>query len=107
MEPRAASGDVKNEEVNALQDKKSFRDFALWKATKEGEPCWESPWGQGRPGWHIECSAMIYFGMGGKERIDIHSGGADLKFPHHDNEIAQAEAFHKCDQVLFCFQKIY
>lgn len=66
-------------------------DFALWKAAKPGEPAWESPWGPGRPGWHIECSAMIYHHLG--EQIDIHGGGADLIFPHHENEIAQSEAF--------------
>jgi cysteinyl-tRNA synthetase len=65
-------------------------DFALWKSAKEGEPSWPSPWGPGRPGWHIECSAMAlkYLGMG----FDIHGGGADLVFPHHENEVAQAEA---------------
>ncbi len=66
-------------------------DFALWKSAKPGEPAWESPWGPGRPGWHIECSAMIYHHLGGQ--IDIHGGGADLIFPHHENEIAQSEAF--------------
>ena len=66
-------------------------DFALWKAAKPGEPAWDSPWGPGRPGWHIECSAMIYRHLG--EQIDIHGGGADLIFPHHENEIAQSEAF--------------
>lgn len=65
-------------------------DFALWKAQKTGEPAWESPWGMGRPGWHIECSAMVRKFLG--ETIDIHSGGADLVFPHHENEIAQSEA---------------
>ena len=66
-------------------------DFALWKASKEGEPAWESPWGPGRPGWHIECSAMSlnYLGCG----FDIHGGGYDLVFPHHENEIAQAVAY--------------
>ena len=71
-------------------------DFALWKKSKEGEPWWDSPWGKGRPGWHIECSCMAaeYF----KEwPIDIHSGGIDLRFPHHDNEIAQSEAYYECD----------
>jgi cysteinyl-tRNA synthetase len=70
--------------------KRNPLDFALWKASKEGEPGWESPWGRGRPGWHIECSAMSlkYLGMG----FDIHGGGYDLVFPHHENEIAQAEA---------------
>ena len=65
-------------------------DFALWKAAKEGEPSWESPWGKGRPGWHIECSAMSCTHLG--EQIDIHGGGNDLVFPHHENEIAQSEA---------------
>ncbi len=65
-------------------------DFAVWKAKKEGEPAWESPWGEGRPGWHIECSAMANKYLG--ETIDIHSGGQDLIFPHHENEIAQSEA---------------
>ncbi len=65
-------------------------DFALWKAAKEGEPAWESPWGSGRPGWHIECSAMVRERLG--ETIDIHVGGGDLTFPHHENEIAQSEA---------------
>jgi cysteinyl-tRNA synthetase len=64
-------------------------DFALWKAAKPGEPAWESPWGEGRPGWHIECSAMIRARLG--DAIDIHGGGGDLVFPHHENEIAQSE----------------
>lgn len=67
-----------------------MQDFALWKAAKAGEPSWDSPWGAGRPGWHIECSAMIEATAGGQ--LDLHSGGEDLKFPHHDNEIAQSEA---------------
>jgi cysteinyl-tRNA synthetase len=66
-------------------------DFALWKAAKPGEPAWESPWGKGRPGWHIECSAMNLNHLG--EQIDIHGGGNDLVFPHHENEIAQSESF--------------
>jgi cysteinyl-tRNA synthetase len=65
-------------------------DFALWKAAKEGEICWDSPWGKGRPGWHIECSAMARKYLG--DTIDIHAGGQDLTFPHHENEIAQSEA---------------
>ncbi len=65
-------------------------DFALWKGAKPGEPSWQSPWGQGRPGWHIECSAMVKRYLG--ETIDIHCGGVDLTFPHHENEIAQSEA---------------
>jgi cysteinyl-tRNA synthetase len=66
-------------------------DFALWKAAKPGEPWWESPWGKGRPGWHIECSAMCSHHLNGV--VDIHGGGADLIFPHHENEIAQSEAY--------------
>ena len=66
-------------------------DFALWKASKPGEPFWESPWGRGRPGWHIECSAMALRHLG--DSIDIHGGGQDLIFPHHENEIAQSESF--------------
>ncbi len=70
-------------------DRESLSDFVLWKAHKPGEPYWESPWGKGRPGWHIECSAMGMELLG--KRIDIHSGGVDLVFPHHENEIAQSE----------------
>jgi cysteinyl-tRNA synthetase len=70
--------------------KKDPFDFALWKAAKPGEPAWDSPWGSGRPGWHIECSAMVRDRLG--DTIDIHMGGADLVFPHHENEIAQSEA---------------
>ena len=69
------------------EEKKSKGDFALWKKSKPNEPMWESPWGLGRPGWHIECSAMVHAIFKDKD-IDIHSGGIDLKFPHHDNEIA-------------------
>ncbi len=65
-------------------------DFALWKSAKPGEPAWDSPWGPGRPGWHIECSAMCLHHLG--ETIDIHGGGNDLIFPHHENEIAQSES---------------
>ncbi|KAI9759643.1 MAG: 3',5'-cyclic-nucleotide phosphodiesterase (PDEase) (3':5'-CNP) [Chaenotheca gracillima] len=72
-------------------EKKSDADFALWKASKQGEPSWDSPWGEGRPGWHIECSAMASDRLG--SHIDIHSGGIDLAFPHHDNELAQSEAY--------------
>ena len=71
-------------------NKQNPLDFALWKSAKEGEPYWESPWGKGRPGWHIECSAMNMKAFG--EQIDIHGGGRDLIFPHHENEIAQTEA---------------
>jgi len=71
--------------------KESPMDFALWKAAKPGEPSWESPWGQGRPGWHIECSVMSLEHLG--DQIDIHGGGNDLIFPHHENEIAQSESY--------------
>ena len=70
--------------------KESHKDFALWKSAKPGEPSWESPWGKGRPGWHIECSVMSMHHLG--EQIDIHGGGNDLVFPHHENEIAQTES---------------
>ncbi len=74
-----------------IDERKEYAgDFALWKGAKEGEPAWESPWGPGRPGWHIECSAMSMAHLG--ETFDIHGGGLDLKFPHHENEIAQSEA---------------
>jgi cysteinyl-tRNA synthetase len=73
-----------------IAKKKHPSDFALWKSAKLGEPAWDSPWGKGRPGWHIECSAMVRALLG--ETIDIHGGGGDLVFPHHENEIAQSEA---------------
>lgn len=76
-------------------DKRHPSDFALWKAAKPGEPTWESPWGPGRPGWHIECSAMASAVIG--PAVDIHTGGEDLRFPHHDNELAQAEAHYHCE----------
>jgi len=81
------------ESASKLDDekKKNPHDFALWKAKKEGEPSWNSPWGEGRPGWHIECSAMSFKLLG--ETIDIHGGGRDLIFPHHENEIVQSESF--------------
>jgi cysteinyl-tRNA synthetase len=84
-----------------LAGKKDPRDFALWKAGKAGEPVWESPWGPGRPGWHIECSAMAAAVVPGT--LDIHSGGIDLAFPHHDNELAQAEAFYESEQWVNYF----
>ncbi|WP_199245421.1 cysteine--tRNA ligase [[Phormidium] sp. ETS-05] len=84
-----ASGRVEVEDPDSAKKQDAF-DFALWKAAKPGEPAWESPWGLGRPGWHIECSAMVRDCLG--ETIDIHAGGADLVFPHHENEIAQSEA---------------
>jgi len=74
--------------------KRDPRDFALWKGAKPGEPSWRSPWGPGRPGWHIECSTMVRDTLG--DQIDIHCGGQDLIFPHHENEIAQSEAFTGC-----------
>ena len=78
-----------SERLNVETDKESPEDFALWKAQKPGEPAWDSPWGPGRPGWHIECSAMSMKYLG--ETFDIHCGGKDLLFPHHENEIAQSE----------------
>ncbi|CAJ0959380.1 unnamed protein product, partial [Mesorhabditis belari] len=78
--------------ADQLQMKKGETDFALWKASKKGEPWWVSPWGKGRPGWHIECSVMSNAICGNK--LDIHAGGFDLRFPHHDNEIAQVEAHY-------------
>ncbi|EJP6474123.1 cysteine--tRNA ligase [Clostridium botulinum] len=76
--------------INVDERKKDPMDFAIWKSQKPEEPAWESPWGLGRPGWHIECSCMAYNLLG--ETIDIHAGGSDLSFPHHENEIAQSEA---------------
>lgn len=99
---RSASdyGKLSHQSLDSLQagarievggDKEHPLDFALWKAAKPGEPWWESPWGKGRPGWHIECSAMSLRHLG--QRLDIHGGGQDLIFPHHENEIAQSEGF--------------
>jgi cysteinyl-tRNA synthetase len=89
---RAGAGErVEAADPDQIKKEDSF-DFALWKAAKPGEPSWESPWGNGRPGWHIECSAMIQKQLG--ETIDIHCGGGDLVFPHHENEIAQSECAH-------------
>ena len=82
--------------INVGEKKKESMDFALWKASKPGEPYWQSPWGKGRPGWHIECSAMSRRYLG--KTIDIHCGGQDLVFPHHENEIAQSEC---CNGVQF------
>ena len=78
------------ERVEVDEAKRDPLDFVLWKAAKPGEPCWDSPWGRGRPGWHIECSAMSTCCLGA--HFDIHGGGMDLQFPHHENEIAQSEA---------------
>jgi cysteinyl-tRNA synthetase len=93
-------GKLTNRSVDCMQGeggstadrKRSAADFALWKKAKAGEPAWESPWGPGRPGWHIECSAMSRAILG--EHFDIHGGGLDLVFPHHENEIAQSESLH-------------
>ena len=93
-------GKLTNRSVEAMQgegggaaaSKRAPGDFALWKKAKEGEPSWDSPWGKGRPGWHIECSAMSKSILG--ETFDIHGGGLDLTFPHHENEIAQSECCH-------------
>lgn len=82
------------ERIKVATDKKSSMDFVLWKMAKPGEPGWPSPWGEGRPGWHIECSAMSKKCLG--EHFDIHGGGSDLQFPHHENEIAQSEAANGC-----------
>ncbi|GLG93420.1 Uncharacterized protein GBIM_00837 [Gryllus bimaculatus] len=84
-----------------LSEKKSPNDFALWKSSKQGEPWWESPWGKGRPGWHIECSVMASDICGSS--LDIHTGGIDLRFPHHDNELAQAEAYFDNDHWVRYF----
>ena len=85
--------------VDVTDLKENPMDFALWKAAKPGEPSWDSPWGKGRPGWHIECSAMASRYLG--KTIDIHCGGQDLVFPHHENEIAQSEAANGCRFVNY------
>ncbi len=85
--------------IGVNERKKNPGDFALWKKKKEGEPAWESPWSEGRPGWHIECSVMAKTLLG--ETIDIHTGGEDLEFPHHENEIAQSEAHNGKDFARF------
>src|SRR5947199_284405 len=77
--------------VEVSEKKRNPGDFALWKGSKPGEPAWDSPWGPGRPGWHIECSAMSMKYLG--QTLDIHRGGLDLQFPHHENELAQSESF--------------
>ncbi|MGI9458214.1 MAG: cysteine--tRNA ligase [Aeoliella sp.] len=100
-------GKLSNRTVDAMQGegggtaerKKSAADFALWKSAKQGEPSWDSPWGNGRPGWHIECSAMAKKILG--ETFDIHGGGLDLVFPHHENEIAQSECCHAKPMVTY------
>jgi cysteinyl-tRNA synthetase len=85
--------------VEIGEKKRNPMDFALWKGSKPGEPYWESPWGQGRPGWHIECSAMSMEFLG--KTFDFHGGGKDLVFPHHENEIAQSEAANGCQFVRY------
>jgi cysteinyl-tRNA synthetase len=93
LEPTSVSNKEKMAEsegvlTNVVESEKRFEsDFALWKASKPGEPKWPSPWGEGRPGWHIECSAMCATAFK-KHPLDIHTGGVDLRFPHHDNELA-------------------
>ncbi|MHB1545514.1 MAG: cysteine--tRNA ligase [bacterium] len=82
---------ISGSRIPVNEEKENFLDFALWKKSKEGEPSFDSPWGKGRPGWHIECSAMSMKFLG--ESIDIHGGGSDLIFPHHENEIAQSESY--------------
>jgi cysteinyl-tRNA synthetase len=87
------------ERVNVAEGKRDPLDFVLWKSAKPGEPQWDSPWGPGRPGWHIECSVMSDALLG--EHFDIHGGGADLQFPHHENEIAQSEGAHGHQHVNY------
>jgi cysteinyl-tRNA synthetase len=89
---RQRPGEMRETEKGQTGSKRSPLDFALWKASKPGEPSWESPWGPGRPGWHIECSAMVEKHLPGG--ADIHGGGTDLRFPHHENELAQSCAAH-------------
>jgi len=98
---KLAEAKVGTRAVTDKYEKKQALDFALWKATKKDEPAWPSPWGQGRPGWHIECSVMSQKFLG--QTIDIHAGAMDLKFPHHENEIAQSEAATGVKFVNFWF----
>lgn len=95
----AHSNDISDvdEELEILE-KRNKSDFALWKKAKEFEPYWDSPFGKGRPGWHIECSAMASYILG--DQMDIHSGGEDLKFPHHENEIAQSQAYFNIESTI-------
>ena len=88
-------------DLTQCHGKRQAMDFALWKNSKPGEPAWDSPWGRGRPGWHIECSVMATEVLG--EKLDIHAGGFDLRFPHHDNEIAQSEAYFESDSWVNYF----
>ncbi len=87
------------ERVEVDTFKRDPMDFVLWKSVKPNEPSWDSPWGKGRPGWHIECSVMSECHLG--NHFDIHGGGQDLQFPHHENEIAQSEAAHDCTFVNY------
>jgi len=91
--------DQQGEGGEAASKKRNAGDFALWKSAKPGEPAWDSPWGKGRPGWHIECSAMSKALLG--ETFDIHGGGLDLVFPHHENELAQSECCHDKPMVKY------
>ena len=91
--------------IDVSEHKEDPLDFALWKAAKPGEPSWTSPWGEGRPGWHIECSAMILHHLG--KTIDIHGGGQDLIFPHHENEIAQSECCNGVEYVHYWMHNGY
>jgi cysteinyl-tRNA synthetase len=99
------SGLLEGVRVENDSEKRSPLDFALWKTSKKGEPAWESLWGAGRPGWHIECSAMVNRHLG--TTIDIHCGGQDLIFPHHENEIAQSECFNLCKFSNFWLHNSY
>jgi cysteinyl-tRNA synthetase len=91
--------------ISVDERKRSPLDFALWKAAKPGEPKWKSPWGEGRPGWHIECSAMATKYIG--NTVDIHGGGSDLIFPHHENEVAQSECAFGCQFVKYWLHNAY
>ena len=90
---------INGSRVEVAEYKKNPEDFVLWKPSKENEPSWNSPWGNGRPGWHIECSAMTTEIFG--PTIDIHAGGLDLIFPHHENEIAQSTCYHECQMANY------
>ncbi len=96
---RRTAESLQGEGGDMRERKRSPGDFALWKGAKQGEPAWDSPWGKGRPGWHIECSAMSVRILG--ETFDIHGGGLDLIFPHHENEIAQSECAHGKPQAKY------
>ena len=93
LSSRKLSDSISGTRVNENLKKESDEDFALWKSSKSGEPFWDSPWGKGRPGWHIECSSMVLNSIGNS--VDIHGGGIDLIFPHHENEIAQSESLNE------------